>query len=43
MEEGHKDWKLRFESTPEVAKIIEQNLLHMKNVWQIDLEEQINE
>ena len=39
MEKGHKDWILRFEATPEVAKIIEQYVFSMKNAWRIGLEE----
>lgn len=40
MEKGNKDWVLRFEATPEVAKIIEQYVISLKNTWRIDLEEQ---
>jgi len=39
MEEGHKDWILRFESTPETAKAIENYVMLIKDVWRIDLEE----
>ena len=39
MDKDHKDWILRFESTPKRAKEIEKIIESFKDTWQIDLEE----
>ena len=39
MDKDHKDWILRFESTPKRAKEIEKIVESFKDTWQIDLAE----
>ncbi len=43
MREGHKDWVLRFEATPEVAEEIQEYIHNMTDVWRIDLEDVTDE
>ena len=41
MKQGHKDWRLTFEATPEDAKKIEKYIYSMADIWQIDLQENV--